>query len=49
MNVQTHYVELPRMNLGCQMNSVLSFTVGALSATTACTIGYILYSWLVAN
>ena len=45
MNAQSTHIELPRMDLGCQMNSVLSFTVGALSATTVCAIGYLLYTW----
>ena len=45
MNVQSTHIELPRFDLGCQMNSVWSFTAGALSATTVCAIGYVLYSW----
>jgi hypothetical protein len=45
MNAQTTHFELPRMDLGCQMNSVLSFTVGSLSATAVCAIGYLVYNW----
>jgi hypothetical protein len=45
MNAESTHIELPRMDLGCEMNSVLSFTVGALSATTVCAIGYLLYTW----
>ena len=45
MNAESTHVELPRMNLGCHMNSVLSFTVGALSATAACLVGYLIYNW----
>lgn len=46
MNAQPTHVELPRMDLGCEMNSVLSFTVGVLSATAVCAIGYLVYNWL---
>jgi len=46
MNADTSHVELPRMDMGCQMNSVLSFTVGALSATAICALGYFVYNWL---
>jgi hypothetical protein len=45
MNTPSTYIELPRMDLDCHMNSVLSFTVGVLSATTVCAIGYLLYTW----
>ena len=45
MNVESTHVGLPRMELDCHMNSVLSFTVGALSATGVCAIGYFLYNW----
>lgn len=49
MNGQSTHVELPRFDLECRMNSVLSFTVGALSATTVCAIGYLVYSWYYAG
>ena len=45
MNARATYVELPRLDHGCNMNSVLSFTVGALSATAVCAVGYLLYNW----
>ena len=45
MNAESTHVELPRWDAGCTMNSVLSFTVGALSATAACAIGYLLYNY----
>lgn len=49
MNAQSTHVELPRMDLDCHMNSVLSFTVGALSATAVCAIGYLIYTWYFAG
>jgi hypothetical protein len=32
---------------GCNVSSKLNFTIGALSATAACVIGYFLYNWIV--
>jgi hypothetical protein len=49
MSAESTHVELPRMDWGCQMNSVLSFTVGALSATAICAVGYFLYHWFYAS
>lgn len=44
MNAQSTRIELPRLDYGCNMNSVLSFTVGALSATAVCAVGYLVYN-----
>jgi len=45
MNAESTHVELPRWDAGCTMNSVLSFTVGMLSATAVCAIGYLVYNF----
>ncbi len=45
MNAPSTHVELPRFDYGCNMNSVLSFTVGAVSASAVCAVGYLVYTW----
>ena len=45
MNAQTTHVALPRIDYGCTMNSVLSFTVGAVTASAVCAVGFLIYQW----
>jgi hypothetical protein len=42
----THF-DLLRLNCGYHENAALSFKFGAISATTVCLIGYLLYNWPV--
>lgn len=44
MNARSTHVELPRFDHGCNMNSVLSFTVGAVTASAVCAIGFLIYT-----
>lgn len=43
MNAPSTHVELPRFDYGCTMNSVSSFTIGAITASAVCAVGFLIY------
>ena len=49
MNAELTHVHLPRLETGCTVSPSRNFTVGVVSATFVCAIGYVLYVWFFAG
>lgn len=49
MNAELSHVHLPRLETGYVVSPSRNFTVGILSATLVCAVGYAMYVWFFAG